>query len=43
MCKTRCVFLRSGEVSDANVRVNFENSDSLYIEASITASEFSKR
>ena len=39
MYETRRVFLRSDEVSDVNVLVNIENSDSHHIEASTTASE----
>ena len=39
MCKTRRVFSSSGDVYDASVVVNLENSDSQYNGASIIASE----
>ena len=39
MCKTRRVFSRSNEVSDVNVVVNLEFSDSYTIEASTKANE----
>jgi hypothetical protein len=42
MYKTRRVFLRSGDVYKAKVLGNLQNADSLYIEASIIASECSK-
>ena len=42
MCETRRAFLSDGEVSEANVRVIFQNLDSQYMKAAIRASECSK-